>query len=98
MQDLECYVDNSLRMDRSGRIVGRNAGVKGWLRENLPELAEHYSSVMRYKAAAKKLRQIVGLADPTPVAAVLADGEGGCSGPDERKGPERLDEAATLRS
>ena len=76
VQDLECYVDNSLRMDEAGRIVGRNAGVKGWLRENLPELAEHYSSVMRYKAAAKKLRQVVGLADPTPVAAVLAGGGG----------------------
>ena len=72
VQDLECYVDNSLRMDEAGRIVGRNAGIKGWLRENLPELAEHYSMVMRYKAAAKKLRQVVGLADPTPVAAVLA--------------------------
>ena len=73
MQDLECYVDNSLRFDDSGRIVGRNAGVKGWLRENLPELAEHYCSVIRYKAAAKKLRQIVGLTDPTPVASVLGD-------------------------
>ena len=73
MQDLECYVDNSLRFDRSGRIVGRNAGVKGWLRENLPEVAERYTTAMRYKAAAKKLRQIVGLADPTPVAAVLGN-------------------------
>ena len=82
VQDLECYVDNSLRMDGRGRIVGRNAGVKGWLRENLPELAEHYSSVMRYKAAAKKLRQVVGLADPTPVAAVLADGSHGAEGND----------------
>ena len=64
-------------MDECGRIVGRNAGIKGWLGENLPELAEHYSMVMRYKAAAKKLRQVVGLADPTPVAAVLAgDAEG----------------------
>ena len=76
MQDLECYVDNSLRFDPSGRIVGRNAGVKGWLRENLPEIAEHYTSAMRYKAAAKKLRQIVGLMDPTPVATVLGDGAG----------------------
>ena len=73
IQDLECYVDNSLRFDDSGRIVGRNAGVKGWLRENLPELAEHYCSVIRYKAAAKKLRQIVGLTDPMPVASVLGD-------------------------
>ena len=71
MQDLECYVDNSLRFDRAGRIVGRNAGVKGWLVENAPEMATHYTSVIRYKAAAKKLRQIVGLADPTPVAEVL---------------------------
>ena len=76
LQDLECYVDNSLRMDGTGRIVGRNAGIKGWLRENLPELSAHYCTVMRYKAAAKKLRQIVGLSDPTPVAAVLA-GKGG---------------------
>ena len=75
IQDLECYVDNSLRFDRSGRIVGRNAGVKGWLREHVPELAEHYTSVIRYKAAAKKLRQIVGLADPTPVIAVLGEAQ-----------------------
>ena len=71
MQDLECYVDNTLRFDGAGRIVGRNAGIKGWLRENAPEIAAHYTSAMRYKAAAKKLRQIVGLTDPTPVAAVL---------------------------
>ncbi len=31
MQDLECYVDNSLRFNMAGHIVGRNAGVKGWL-------------------------------------------------------------------
>jgi hypothetical protein len=134
VQDLECYVDNSLRMDEAGRIVGRNAGIKGWLRENLPELAEHYSMVMRYKAAAKKLRQVVGLADPTPVAAVLAGDDGRRKGEEARTGtppvevvraravyleamegvpdvaarvmaridalcdPERLDEAATLRS
>jgi hypothetical protein len=83
MQDLECYVDNSLRFDEYGRIVGRNAGVKGWLRENLPELAEHYCSAIRYKAAAKKLRQIVGLVDPTPVAAVLGDDGAHCAGEEE---------------
>ena len=69
-------MDNSLKFDKAGHIVGRNAGVKGWLRDNLPELYAHYSMVIRYKAAAKKLRQIVGLADPTPVAAVLVEGEG----------------------
>ncbi len=86
VQDLECYVDSSLRMDEYGRIVGRNAGIKGWLGENLPELAEHYSMVMRYKAAAKKLRQVVGLADPTPVAAVLAGDADGHKEEDGRKG------------
>ena len=85
MQDLECYVDNSLRFDRAGRIVGRNAGVKGWLREHAPELAKHYTSVIRYKAAAKKLRQIVGLADPTPVIAVLGETQREADGRDRTR-------------
>ena len=86
MQDLECYVDNSLRFDGMGRIVGRNAGIKGWLRENVPEMADHYTSVIRYKAAAKKLRQIVGLSDPTPVAVVLgAEGTDVLAADDEGK-------------
>ena len=75
MQDLECYVDNSLRFDGAGRIIGRNSGVKGWLLENAPEMHAHYTTVIRYKAAAKKLRQIVGLKDPMPVAAVLVEGD-----------------------
>ncbi len=32
-----------------------------------------YTTVMRYKAMAKKLRQVVGLADPVPAEAVLAE-------------------------
>ena len=75
LEDLECYLDNSLRRDRNGVIVGRNPGIKGWLQENIPALALRYTTVMRYKAAAKKLRQIVGLADPIPAAAVLVDGD-----------------------
>ena len=80
IEDLECYIDNSLRRDEDGVIVGRNPGVKGWLRENIPALALQYTTVMRYKAAAKKLKQITELADPTPVDVVLspkaADAEG----------------------
>ena len=80
IEDLECYVDNALRRDGNGVIVGRNPGVKGWLRENIPALALQYTTVMRYKAAAKKLKQIAGLADPTPMDVVLpprsADAEG----------------------
>ena len=71
IEDLECYVDNALRRDCDGVIVGRNPGVKGWLKENIPALALQYTTVMRYKAATKKLKQIAGLADPTPMDVVL---------------------------
>ena len=54
---------------------GRAPGIKGWLRENVPALALRYATVMRYKAAAKKLRQVVELPDPIPVAAVLDGAE-----------------------
>ena len=36
-----------------------------------------YTTVMRYKAMAKKLMQVTGLADPVPAAAVLAEPEQG---------------------
>ena len=67
VHDLECYVDNSLLRDGSGAIVGRRGGVA-----NIPALYVRYTTVMRYKAMAKKLRQVVGLADPVPAEAVLA--------------------------
>ena len=72
VHDLECYVDNSLLRDEAGAIVGRRGGVKAWLQENIPALHVRYTTVMRYKAMAKKLRQVVGLADPVPAEAVLA--------------------------
>ena len=78
LEDLACYVDHRLRL-AGGRIVGRAPGIKGWLRENIPALALRYTTVMRYKAAAKKLRQVVELPDPIPVAAVL-DGAGAGNG------------------
>jgi hypothetical protein len=65
-------VDNSLLRDEDGAIVGRRGGVKAWLQENIPALYVRYTTVMRYKAMAKKLRQVVGLADPVPAEAVLA--------------------------
>ncbi len=73
MHDLECYVDNSLLRDGNGAIVGRRGGVKAWLQVNIPALYVRYTTVMRYKAMAKKLRQVVGLADPEPAEAVLAE-------------------------
>ena len=72
MEDLECYVDNSLRYGRNGEVVGRAPGVKGWLQMNIPALYSKYKTVMRYKAAAKKMRQVVGLRDPMPVSTILA--------------------------
>ena len=71
LEDLECYLDNSLRRNEDGVIVGRNPGIKGWLCDNLPEIYEKYTTAMRYKAAAKKLKQVAELADPTPADVVL---------------------------
>ena len=92
LEDLACYVDHRLRL-AGGRIVGRAPGIKGWLRENVPALALRYTTVMRYKAAAKKLRQVVELPDPIPVAAVLdgagaPEGAGAGNGAGTREGAE----------
>ena len=86
IHDLECYVDNSLLRDGNGAIVGRRGGVKAWLQTNISALYVRYTTVMRYKAMAKKLRQVVGLADPVPAAAVLAEppAERGDGGESER--------------
>ena len=69
--DLECFLDNSLIFDGGGAIVGRRGGVKRWLQENIPALYLRYTTVMRYKAAAQKLRRIAGLDDPVPAALVV---------------------------
>ena len=89
LEDLACHVDHELRI-AGGRIVGRAPGIKGWLRENIPALALRYTTVMRYKAAAKKLRQVVELPDPIPVAAVL-DGAGAPEGAGAGNGTGTLD-------
>ena len=89
LEDLACHVDHGLRL-AGGRIVGRAPGIKGWLRENVPALALRYTTVMRYKAAAKKLRQVVELPDPIPVAAVL-DGAGAPEGAGAGNGTGTLD-------
>ena len=73
IEDLECYIDNSLMRTDDGVIFGRNSGIKGWLQENIPALYLKYSTIMRYKAAAKKLKQITLLRDPTPIAAVVPE-------------------------
>jgi len=80
LEDLECYVDNSLKFNEDGDIVGRNQGIKGWLHDNAPILYDRYTTVMRYKAMSKKLRQIVELKDPVSASAVLVGAEAVCDG------------------
>jgi hypothetical protein len=71
MHDLECYVDNCLRFDDAGNVVGRNGGIRGWIKENVPELFPKYKTLMRYKALAVRLRQATGTKDPKPTAGLL---------------------------
>ncbi len=73
VHDLECYVDNCLRINEKGEIVGRNGGIKHWLAENTPELFARYKTIMRYKALVKRLRQATGIEDPIPTAAIVDD-------------------------
>ncbi len=79
LHDLECYVDNCLRFDESGEVIGRNGGIRGWLKENLPELSPNYKTLMRYKAMADKFRRACGLGDPDGAEDALAPGEPGAS-------------------
>ena len=82
LHDLACYVDSALRFDANGDVAGRSGGIRGWLRENLPELFPKYKTLMRYKAMAIRLRQATGTGDPTPTSALLGDGICGADGAD----------------
>ena len=106
VHDLECYVDNSLLRNGTGAIIWRRGGVKAWLQENIPALYLRYTTVMRYKAMAKKLRQVTGLADPVPAAAVLAeptqrtgcDKEGGKDYGSYETNPKTVPDLAVVRA
>ena len=71
MHDLECYVDNCLRFDESGNVIGRNGGIRGWIAENVPELLPKYKTLMRYKALAVRIRQATETKDPKPTSRLL---------------------------
>ena len=72
LHDLECYVDNCLKFDDVGNVVGRNGGIRGWISDNLPELLPKYKTLMRYKALAMRLRQVTCTKDPMPTSKLLA--------------------------
>jgi hypothetical protein len=88
--DLEAYCDNSLLRNADGEIVGRNPGVKGWLRDNCPGLLAHYKNAMRYKGLAEKFRQAAGAADPIPAAALVAENAGAVLRPLGRDGRGKI--------
>jgi hypothetical protein len=71
MHDLECYVDNCLRFDETGNVLGRNGGIRGWIAENVPELLPKYKTLMRYKALAVRIRQATETKDPKPTSKLL---------------------------
>ena len=71
MHDLECYVDNCLRFDEAGNVIGRNGGIRGWIAENVPELLPKYKTLMRYKALAVRIRQATETKDPKPTSKLL---------------------------
>lgn len=72
LEDLECFVDNSAIFDDNGNIVGRRGGIHQYLRENIPELASRYKTVMKYKSLSKRFRQAMGVADPVPASSLLS--------------------------
>ena len=71
LEDLECFVDNTLVHDAQGQIVGRRGGIKRLLQREAPDLFERYSTIMRYKAMAKRFRQACGSGEPVPPATLL---------------------------
>ena len=71
MLDIEAAVDSTLVRDPSGEIVGRNAGVRGWIAEHCPELIPHYASLMGYRRLADEFRKVHGLRDPHPATRFL---------------------------
>ena len=73
LDNLSCYVDSALHFNSNGDVVGRNGGIRGWLKENLPELSPKYKTLMRYKALASRLRQIAGVKDPVPATRILEE-------------------------
>ena len=73
MEDLECYIDNSLVFGEDGKIIARKGGIRRYIQSEIPDLYKSYKTLMRYKALARKFRQAVGISDPVPAASVLPE-------------------------
>ena len=75
VEDLECYVDNSIYFNEKGMVAGRRGGIRRHLQEHAPDLYARYKTLMRYKSLARKFRQAAGESDPVPAAALLPSRE-----------------------
>ena len=71
--DAEATVDSSLVRNADGEIVGRNAGLRGWIAENCPALSRHYGSLLGYRRLAAEFREAQGLGDPAPAALLVEE-------------------------
>ena len=71
--DAEASVDSSLVRNEDGEIVGRKAGLRGWLFENCPDLLAHYGSLMGYRRLAAEFREAHDIGDPCPAALLLEE-------------------------
>jgi len=81
MEDLECYVDNSVYFAEDGSLKGRRGGIRRLLANEAPDLYAKYKTLMRYKAMSKRFRQATGTRDPIPTSALLPpEGEGNAPG------------------
>ena len=69
--DAEAAVDSSLIRNTDGEIVGRNPGVRGWLRENCPAMMRHYRVLMDCRQLADRFRKVHGVRDPLPATILL---------------------------
>ena len=93
--DLACAVDATYVRGDGGEIVGRNGGIRGWLRKNAPELSPHYKTLMHYKAVADKFRLACGVEEPDGAEEAL-----GATMPEHagtaKKAPTRNEKATEL--
>ena len=94
LEDLECFVDNTLIHDAQGQIVGRRGGIKRLLQREAPDLFAKYSTIMRYKAMAKRFRQACGSGEPVPPATLLSAQEAAGPDPASTPAPDAADSTA----
>ena len=75
LSNLEPVVDQSYIRDEDGTIVGRRAGIKGWLLANCPDMLKHYKALMSYKALSDKLRIALCINEPYTLMKVIDFGD-----------------------